>query len=187
MALVTNVAFILWRFELSRLVAIEVDTICHLAGEYHCFLQLAAWITWLGITVVGALCTRQCKYIPLYTLWKRIESFNEYYLIFNWMLFLLLSEVNNTTIFLMASFNAINGKNRWLSYTTTLLSLLLAIDNRPTRLVVMAWHHWRDLASWVFWETKPFDGTVTMLANSSLASAYTSPFKRWYIVIISCD
>ncbi len=42
MTLVTNMAFILWCFELSRLVAINVDMICHLASEYHCFLRLAA-------------------------------------------------------------------------------------------------------------------------------------------------
>ncbi len=54
-------------------------------------------------------------YTSFYTLWKRIESFNEYYLIFYWMLLLLLSKVNTTTIFLMASLNAINGKSRWLS------------------------------------------------------------------------
>ena len=56
------------------------------------------------------------------------------------MLLLLLSAVNNTTIFLMALLYAINGKDRWSSYTATLLSLLLAIDNRPKWLVVMAWH-----------------------------------------------
>ncbi len=33
---------------LPRLVATIVDTICHLAGEYHCFLRLAAWTTWLS-------------------------------------------------------------------------------------------------------------------------------------------
>jgi hypothetical protein len=48
------------------------------------------------------------------------------------------------------------------------LSLLLAIDNRPTRLVVMAWHRPGDLASRM---TKPFDGTVTSLASICLASA----------------
>ncbi len=29
-----------------------------LASEYHHFLRLAAWTTWLGIAVVGALCTQ---------------------------------------------------------------------------------------------------------------------------------
>ncbi len=82
MTLVTNVAFILLRFGLSRLVAINVDTICHLASEYHHFLRLAAWTTWLGIAVVGALCPRQHEYILLLYTMKRIESFNEYYLIF---------------------------------------------------------------------------------------------------------
>ncbi len=66
MILVTNVAFILWHFGLSRLVAINVNTICHLACEYHRFLQLAAWTTWLGIAIAGALCTGQCKYILLF-------------------------------------------------------------------------------------------------------------------------
>ncbi len=69
------------------------------------------------------------------------------------MLLLLLSEVNNTTIFLMALLNVIDGKNRWSSYMVTLLSLLLAIDKRPTRFVVMAWYLWRDLASRVFGDT----------------------------------
>ncbi len=84
------------------------------------------------------------------------------------MLLLLLSEVNNTTIFLMVLLNGIDRENRWSSYTATLLSLLVAIDNRPTRLAVMAWHHRGDLASWT---TKPFGGTVTSLASISLASA----------------
>ncbi len=66
MTLVTNVAYILWHFGLSRLVAINVNTICHLASEYHRFLWLAVWATWLGVTVVGTLCTRQCKYILFY-------------------------------------------------------------------------------------------------------------------------
>ncbi len=50
----------------------------------------------------------------------------------------------------------------------TLLSLLLAINNRPTWLVAMAWHHQGDLASW---KTKPLDGNFTLLASISLASA----------------
>ncbi len=123
-----------------------------------------------------------------YTLWKRIESFNEYYLIFYWMLLLLLSEVNNTTIFLMALLNAIDGKNRCLSYTTTLLSLLLAINNRPTRFVVMAWYHQRDLASRVFGDTCGRQNhTVTMLANISFASESAAPCKQWYVVIVLCN
>ncbi len=97
--------------------------------------------------------TTMWVYTSFYTLWKGIESFNEYYLIFYLMLLLLFSEVNNTTIFLMALLNAIDGKNRWSLYTVTLLSLLLAIDNRPARLVVMAWYRWRDLASPVFGDT----------------------------------
>ncbi len=104
----------------------------------------------------------------LYTLWKRIESFNEYYLIFYWMLLLLLSEVYNTTIFLMVSLNGIDGKNRWSSYTATLLSLILATNNRPIWFVLMAWNCWCGLASR---KTKPLDGTVTSLASISLASA----------------
>ncbi len=66
MTLVTNVAFILLHFGLSRLVAINVNTICHLASEYYRLTRLAAWATWLGVAVVGALCTRQCKYILFY-------------------------------------------------------------------------------------------------------------------------
>jgi hypothetical protein len=50
----------------------------------------------------------------------------------------------------MALLNAINGKNRWLMFTATLLSLPLAIDNRPTLLVVMAWHRQGDLVLRVF-------------------------------------
>jgi hypothetical protein len=63
----------------------------------------------------------------------------------------------------------------------------LGNQHRPTWLVGMAWHRRCDLASWVFWETKPFEGSVTTLANSSLASAYTAPFKQWYVVVISCN
>ncbi len=37
-----------------------------LASEYHRFLRLAAWATWLGVAVVGALCTQKCKYILFY-------------------------------------------------------------------------------------------------------------------------
>ncbi len=55
------------------------------------------------------------------------------------MLLILLSEFNNSTIFLMASLNVIDGKNRWLLYTTMLLSFLLAVDNRPALFVIMAW------------------------------------------------
>jgi hypothetical protein len=160
MTLVTNMAYILRHFGLSRLVAINVDTICHLATEYHCFLWLEAWATWFGVAVVGALCTRQCKYILFYILWKRIESFNEYYLMFYWMLLLLLSEVNNTAIVLMTSLNAINGKSRWLSSMATLLSLLLAIGKRPTQFVGMAWHPQRDLAPRFFNNALVEDKTI---------------------------
>jgi hypothetical protein len=73
---------------------------------------------------------------------------------------ILLSEVNNTTILLMALLNAINGKSSWLLYRTTLLSLLLAFDNRPTQLVIMAWHSQRDLASWVINNAVVEDKTI---------------------------
>jgi hypothetical protein len=63
----------------------------------------------------------------------------------------------------------------------TLLSLLLAIDNRLIQLVVMAWHPQRDLASQ---KTKPLDGTVTLLANSSLTSVYAAPRERGYVVVV---
>ena len=66
------------------------------------------------------------------------------------MLLLLLSEVNNATILLMVLLNAIDGKDRWLSYMATLLSLFLAIDKRPTQIVPMAWNCQHDLASWFF-------------------------------------
>ena len=69
--LVTNLVFILWHFGLSRLVAIDVDTVCRLASEYHRFLRLAAWTTWLSITVVGALCAHQCKYMLFINTMKR--------------------------------------------------------------------------------------------------------------------
>ncbi len=125
-----------------------------------------------------------------YTLWKRIESFNEYYLIFYWKLLLLLSEVNNATILLMVLLNSIDGKNRWSSYTATLLSLLLAIDR-----AYMACHYgleplvWSCVTGlwWHLWKTKPLDGTVTLLANNSLASAYAAPHKRWYVVVVLCN
>ncbi len=152
-------------------------------------LSLSQWgASLLAIGSVSNL-TRHCScwcsmhktmwvYTSFYTIWKRIESFNECYLIFYQMLLLLLSEVNNTTIFLMASLNAINRKNRWLLYTAPLLSLLLAIDKRPTPLVVMAWSHQHDLASCFFSsavvEDKTLDGTGTMLASISLASAFPS-------------
>ncbi len=68
----------------------------------------------------------------------------------------------------MVSLNAIDGKNRCSSYTAMSLSLLLAIDNRPSQLVTMAWHHRGDLASRT---TKPLDGTVALLASISSASA----------------
>ncbi len=82
------------------------------------------------------------------------------YLIFYWMLLLLLSEVTNTTIFLMALLNAVDGKNRWSSYMATWLSLLPAIYKRPIRLAVMAWHHWRDLASRIFGNALVEDKTI---------------------------
>ncbi len=138
--------------------------ICHLAGEYHRFLWLAEWTTWWSGRMTSQRCTLQTQgvdcwcsmhttmwvYTSFYTLWKRIESFNEYYLIFYWMMLLLLSEVNNTTILLMALLNAIDGKNRWSLYTARLLLLLLAIDKRPTWFVVMAWNNRCDLASRFF-------------------------------------
>ncbi len=167
MTLITNVAFLLWCFGLSRLVAINVEPICHSASEYYGLLQLAVWTTWLGVAVVGALCTWQHEYILLLIHYEKdriIQWILSY--IFYWMLLLLLSVVNNTTIILMASLNTIDGKNRWLSYTATLLSLLLAIEHRPTRLVVIAWHHQGHLVSRT---TKQLDGTVTLLASSSLA------------------
>ncbi len=61
MKLVTNMDFILWCFELSKLVAIYVDTICHLAGEYHCFLQLAVWTTWWSGRMTSQHCTLQAQ------------------------------------------------------------------------------------------------------------------------------
>ncbi len=47
-----------WQLMLTRFAT--------LVSEYHCFLQFAAWATWLGIAVVDALCTWQCKYILFY-------------------------------------------------------------------------------------------------------------------------
>ncbi len=73
---------------------------------------------------------------------------------------LLVLVVNNTTILLMALLDLIYRKNRWSSYTATLLSLLLAIDNRPTRLVVMTWHCWGDL------RLINLKGTFSVLAGS---------------------
>ncbi len=139
------------------------------ASEYHHFLLLAAWTTWLSGRMKSQHCTLQMQdvycwcsmhttmyvHTSFYTcpLWKRIELFNEYFLIVCWMMLLLLLVINNTTILLMVLLNTINRNNRWLLYTATLLSLLLAINNRPTQLVIMAWHCWGDLASWVFSDT----------------------------------
>jgi hypothetical protein len=100
------------------------------------------------------------------------------------MLLLLLSKVDNTTIFLMASLNAINKEKKLSSYTVTLLSLLLTTDKRPTRFFVMAWNRQGDLAARM---TKPLDGTVTMLASISLTSASVAPCEQWYVVVVSCN
>ncbi len=104
--------------------------------------------------------TTMWVYTSFCTIWKSIESFNDIYLIFYWMLLLLLLEVNNTTIFLMASLNTIDGMNRWSLYAATLLSLLLAINNRLIWLVVMAWHPQRYLAPRVFGITLVEDKTI---------------------------
>ncbi len=91
---------------------------------------------------------------------------------------LLLLIFNNTTILLMASLNTINGKNRWLLYTAMLLSLLLAIDNRPTRLVVMAWHRQGDLASRVFGDTCGRQNHWMVLSQCWPASAWLQHLLR---------
>ncbi len=118
MTMVTNVAFILWHFGLPRLVAINVYTICH----------ISQWISsLLAIGSMNNLTPRHCScwcsmyktmwlYTFLYTLWKRIGSFNEYYLVIYWMLLLLLVVVNNNVILLMALLNGINGKTRIVVY-----------------------------------------------------------------------
>ncbi len=94
------------------------------------------------------------------------------------MLLLLLLEVDNTTIFLMASLNTIDGKNRWSLFAATFLSLLLAINNSLIRLVVMAWHPQHDLASRTFGNTLVEDKTIGwychIAGSSSLASASTA-------------
>ncbi len=66
------------------------------------------------------------------------------------ILLLLLLVVHNNTILLMVWLNAIGGKSSWLLYRATLLALLLAIDKRPTRFVVMAWNRKCDLMSQFF-------------------------------------
>ena len=126
----------------------------------------------------------------LFTLWKRIESFNEYYLIFKWMLLLLLSEVNNTTIFLMVLPNAIDRKDRWSVYTVTLLLLLLAIDKRPAWIVYglepLTWfwvtvlqyrhrsggrqNHWMVLSQ--CWPVSDWLQRLLLLANNSMLSSF---------------
>ncbi len=60
----------------------------------------------------------------------------------------------------MALLCTIDGKNRWLLYQATLLLLLLAINNRPTWLVVMVWHCRGDLVSWVFGNALVEDKTI---------------------------
>ncbi len=94
------------------------------------------------------------------------------------MLLLLLSEVNNTTILLMVLLNAIDRKNRWLLYMVTMLSLLLAIDKRPTRLVVMALNCWGDLASQVFGDTCEGQNHWMVLSQCWPASAWLQHLLR---------
>ncbi len=161
MTSVTNVAFILWRFGLSRLVTINVDTICHISRWVSLHLVIGSMnnLTWRR-SCWCSMHTTIWAYTSFYTLWKRIESFNEYYLIIYWMMLLLLLVVNNTTILLMALLNVIDGKNKWSLYAVTLLSLSLAIDDRLIRLDVMAWHPQRDLASRVFGHTLVKDKTI---------------------------
>ncbi len=60
----------------------------------------------------------------------------------------------------MALLNVINSQNSWLLYRATLLSLLLAIDKRPTWFVVMAWNRWHDLASRFFSNAVMEDKTI---------------------------
>ncbi len=76
------------------------------------------------------------------------------------MLLLLLLVVDNNSILLRVSLNAIDGKSRWWLYTATLLTLLLAIDKRPTQFVVMAWPRWHDLASRFFSNAVVEDKTI---------------------------
>jgi hypothetical protein len=84
--------------------------------------------------------------------------------------------VNNITMYLMALLNMTDSKNSWLLYQATLLLLLLAIDNKsPHGLLLwpgtidMILHHGSSVTQ--LWKTTPLEGTVTMLANCSLASA----------------
>jgi hypothetical protein len=102
------------------------------------------------------------------------------------MMLLLLSEVNNTTIFLMTLLNTIDGKNSCSLYRGALLSLLLAIENRPTWLVIMAWHSHHNPASQVFGNTFVKDKTIgwycQFLASISLASASAAPCEQSYII-----
>ncbi len=112
--------------------------------SWHCTLHMQGIDWWCSMHISILICT------SFYTLWKRIESFNEYYLIIYWMILLLLSEVSNSNILLIASLNVIDSKNSWSLYRATLLLLLLTINNRPTRLVIMVWHSWHDLAFQVF-------------------------------------
>ncbi len=176
MTLVINMAFILWRFWLPRLVAINVYRICHISQWVSLFLAIGSMkdLTWHH-SYWCSMHTTMWVYTSFYTLWKKIESFNEYYLIFYWMLLLLLSEINYTTILLMASLNAIDGKDRWSLYTAMFLSLLLAINNRPTWLAVMAWHHLGDLASWVFGDTCGRQNHWMVLSQCWTASAWLQP------------
>ena len=95
-----------------------------------------------------------------YTLWKRIESFIEYYLIIYWMLLLLLLVVYNNSILLTVLLIATDRKSIWSLYMAMLLLLLLAIDKRPTGFVVMAWHPQRDLTSQFFNNAVVEDKTI---------------------------
>ncbi len=191
MTLVTNVAFILWRFGLSRLVAINFNKICHLASDYHCFLQLAAWATWLSGRMTSPHCTMQTQgvdwwcsmhrtmyvYTSFYTLWKKIEAFNEYYLIFYWIMLLLLQWLIwcccSTRLTERIDDCCIRQRCCCCSWQLTKGSYGLLLWPGTINMIS---HHGSSVTRW--WKTKPLDGTVTTLASISLASAYPTPHKQ---------
>jgi hypothetical protein len=102
------------------------------------------------------------------------------------MLLLLLSEVNNTTILLMASINAINGKNISSTYTATLLYLLLAIEKGLHGLLL--WPGTIDVI--LHHGSSERQNYLMALSQQWPIAAWlqlTAPREQWYVVVVLCN
>jgi hypothetical protein len=171
---------VLWA--LPRLVAINVNTICHLASEYYCFLRLAAWTAMLHFA--DARCRLLVLYAhdkvctSFYTLWRRVESFNEYYFYFIECCCYYSQRLTTLQFFwwhcseqstARIADPCIGRRCCCCSWQSTIdpHGLLLWSDT-----LNMILHH-GSLATHL-WKTKPFDGTVTLLASISLTSAFAA-------------